>query len=67
MSFKDYLGQELAIGDEVIFITPNYRTFTKAVVIGFTKMYVRIEFRWLGRRDAENCLQSPEQLIKVPK
>ena len=39
---KDFLDQELSIGDNVIIITPNYRDFTLAQVIKFTAKNVRV-------------------------
>jgi hypothetical protein len=29
---KDYLGNELKVGDPVIFITPGYRDYSKGVI-----------------------------------
>ena len=54
---KDFLDQELNIGDNVIIITPNYRDFTLAQVIKFTAKNVRVKFN--GRE----LLQSPDQLV----
>jgi hypothetical protein len=51
---KDFLDQELSIGDNVIIITPNYRDFTLAQVIKFTAKNVRVKFN--GRE----LLQSPD-------
>jgi len=56
---KDFLDQELSIGDNVIIITPNYRDFTLAQVIKFTAKNVRVKFN--GRE----LLQSPDQLVRM--
>ena len=59
---KDFLDQELNIGDNVIIITPNYRyyrNFTLAQVIKFTAKNVRVKFN--GRE----LLQSPDQLVRM--
>jgi hypothetical protein len=56
---KDFLGQELSIGDNVIIITPNYRDFTLAQVIKFTAKNVRVKFN--GRE----LLQAPSQLVRM--
>ena len=56
---KDFLDQELNIGDNVIIITPNYRDFTLAQVIKFTAKNVRVKFN--GRE----LLQSPDQLVRM--
>lgn len=41
---KDFLGQELAIGDTVVLTAPNYRMLIKAKVIALTPMKVRVEY-----------------------
>jgi len=56
---KDFLDQELSIGDNVIIITPNYRDFTLAQVIKFTAKNVRVKFN--GRE----LLQAPSQLVRM--
>ena len=40
---KDFLEQELNIGDEVVFITPGYRDFSKGPIIKITDKMVFIE------------------------
>jgi hypothetical protein len=60
---KDKLGKPLAIGDDVIFILPNYRELHTAKIIAFTKCFVRIEY--VSRDYTLDMLQSPEQLVKV--
>ena len=41
---KDFLGQEISIGDTVVLTAPEYRHFVKAKVIQFTPKKVRVEF-----------------------
>ena len=62
---RDYLGNELEIGDEVIGVLPNYREFVRGFVIAFTPQKVRIEYRWGLSRNL--LLQDPSQLIIVNK
>ena len=63
---KDFLGRELALGDSVIIIAPNYRHFVLARVIKFTPKQVRVAYNndWNGYGYCE-LLQSPSQLTKV--
>lgn len=42
---KDFLGEYLEIGDEVVFTAPKYRHFAKAKIIAFTKTKVRIAYK----------------------
>lgn len=59
---KDYLGQTLAVGDIVVIMAFGYREFSKAQVVGFTKMQVRV------KRFGSNSLklQYPTMMIKIP-
>lgn len=60
---KDFLDQELSIGDNVIMITPNYRDLKLAQVIKFTAKNVRVAYND-GHRSRE-LLQHPSQLVRV--
>jgi hypothetical protein len=66
---KDFLGRELAIGDSVIVIAPNYRHFVLARVIQFTPKQIRVSFMNTWNYGPEGhyteLLQSPSQLTKV--
>jgi hypothetical protein len=68
--FKDFLKNELAIGDTVVLIAPNYRHLVKAKIIAFTAKNVRVEFNntWNHgpKGDIQQVLQSPDQLVKIP-
>lgn len=41
---KDFLGNNLELGDEVVFTAPKYRMFAKGNIIAFTKNKVRVEY-----------------------
>lgn len=64
---KDFLGNVLKIGNDVVFIAPNYRILVKGRIIDFTKKNVRIEYinDWNYSGRPETILQSPTQLIYV--
>jgi hypothetical protein len=58
---KDFLGQELRIGDNVVIIR-NYSSSTnlyKAKVTGFGKTQVLLDGGWLASR------KDPDKLIKI--
>lgn len=61
---KDFLGNELNIGDEVVFITPGYRDYTKGKILYFTSQFVRIESDKIHKKGIK---QTPNQLIKIIK
>jgi hypothetical protein len=66
---NDFLGVELALGDSVIIMAPNYRHFVLARIIKFTPMQVRVAFMntWNYAKPGyyTELLQSPSQLTKV--
>jgi len=67
MSFTDFLGAELNVGDEVVFISRGYRDFSRGTVVSFTPQKVRIAHIHRNIPDyAKLLLQDPYQLIKVP-
>ena len=63
----DFNGNELLVGDTVIFIRKGYRDYSIGVITGFTAKFVKIEqaenrhvdLNWAPGK------QSPEQLIKI--
>jgi len=61
---KDYLGNELKVGDPVIFITPGYRDYSKGVIKRFTEYYVFIEKEKNGHFKKE-IKQISNQLILI--
>ena len=71
---KDFLGNELAIGDEVVFSSQIHRKLCKGIIASFTKSgnYVNVEYKgkYVGRsyKDMEHdyeIRQKPEQVMKV--
>lgn len=66
---KDFLDQELEVGDHVILILPGYRELVSGVVLRFTKCFAIVLYRrpWGGVRDGNTEIkQNPKQLVKVP-
>lgn len=65
---KDFIGNELEVGDKVIFIAPNYRHYAKGIVQRFTKETVVIEYTntWnYIKGSAMTIKQIPSQVIKA--
>jgi len=62
---KDFLGRELSLDDSVIMITPGYRDFSLARVVGFTPQYVKVVLKSPGTNSVREMKQKPEQLVKV--
>ena len=62
MSKRDFLGQELNLGDYVIFMKQHYREFGMGKIIKFTPQKVRV--KW-GTHDWAELLQTADQLVKV--
>ncbi len=57
---KDFLGEALAIGDEVVFVLQGYREFRRGTIYAFTPKNVRIKYHGFAE-----ILQHPTQVIKV--
>jgi hypothetical protein len=68
---KDFVGQELEIGDSVVLIAPKYRQFVVAEVIMFTPDKVKVFFRntWNVSGDSwdTELFQYPDQLLNIQK
>jgi hypothetical protein len=64
---KDFLGNELKVGDTVIFIEPNYRNFQKGKIFKITEKTIFISWRNPRCRiSSEDTLkQSGYQVVKV--
>ena len=66
---KDFLDNELAIGDEVVATPKNYRGLVRAQIVAFTPQQVRVKYlnTWNygapGRE--ENFLTPPNTLVKI--
>lgn len=69
--FKDFIGQSLKIGDECIYITPSYKTFSRGRILYFTPKNVKLikldkqGKEIIDRWGANTILQSSLQLIRV--
>jgi hypothetical protein len=61
---KDLLGNELNIGDEVLFVRQNYRDFLRGGIVAFTPKFVRVSYA--QGDDVNEILQHASQLIKIP-
>jgi hypothetical protein len=59
---RDFLGQELNLGDYVIFMKQHYREFGMGKIIKFTPQKVRIKF---SNHYRSELLQTADQLVKV--
>lgn len=59
---KDFLGNDLAVGDMVVMIRPHYRELVKAKIIRFTKCYVILEYAGSYKGEIK---QTPDQMIKI--
>ena len=65
---KDFLGQKLEIGDDVVFMQINYRTLKKGKILKFTPKKVEIEYCShpnCDENDREQFLQLPSQIVKI--
>ncbi len=63
---KDYLYQELNVGDYVVFRTPSYSSISIGKIITFTPQKVRVE-HWqnYGINDRTNLLVDPDAVAKI--
>ena len=68
---KDFLGNTLEIGDEVVLTAPQYRHFTKATIIAFTPKKIRVEYMNTWNHQApgyrSEYLSEPDFLILCKK
>ena len=60
----DFLGNELKIGDEVIYITPGYRDYSRGTIMSETLLFFFISAPANGHWDGK-IKQKPYQLIKI--
>lgn len=67
--FRDFQGDVLSIGDEVIFPTPQYRGLCKGKIIAFTPKQIRISYlnTWnYGNPGLEKTyLTSSQEVVKA--
>lgn len=62
---KDFLGNELNIGDTVVMIQPRYRELVKATILRFTDHYVFLKYKLHYGDHMDEVKQTPDQLIKI--
>jgi len=65
---KDYLGTAIEVGDEIIFVTKNYREFRKGVILKITAKMLVIAHEHPGMDNyyLTTTKQFHDQVIKVP-
>jgi hypothetical protein len=62
---KDFLGQELQIGDDVVFMQINYRNFLRGKIKKLSDKKATISHRQAGRSGHEQSIQFYDQIIKI--
>lgn len=64
MALNDRAGNELAVGEKVLFLKPGTSTswLIWGDVLGFTPKMIRILYRERGH--AYTCLRNPESVVK---
>ena len=60
---KDFMGFELAEGDWVVAILPNYRELVLGRVIKLTPKKIRVEYQL--NKHARDHLYDPDAVVKV--
>ena len=62
---RDYLGNVLELGDEVVFVQLGYRNFWKGVIIKMTNKRVMISHAPTNTCSIQT-IQEYKQVIKIP-
>lgn len=62
---KDFLGQDLEVGDVVAVTEPNYRSLIRATVVRFTPK--RVVLQYFENRQLRDYTTPPNFVIKIPK
>jgi hypothetical protein len=62
---RDFIGQELEVGDLVAVTVPNYRSLMKATVARFTPK--RVVLQYFERSTLHEYTTPPNFVIKIPK
>ena len=62
---KDFLGEDLSIGDTVVMIRPGYRELVKAKIERFTKHYVFLKYIPHFSNIEDEIKQTPNQMIRI--
>ncbi len=65
----DFLGNEIKVGDEVVFIRNGYRRFNKGKIIKLSKQKAIIEYVEIfnNKNYVYNYSQEHDQFIKITK
>lgn len=63
---KDFLGNDINVGDNIVLIMPNYRSLTKGVVKSMSAKMIVVEHDHpnISNHKTETK-QFPEQVIKI--
>ena len=62
---KDYLGQELIKGDNVVFISAKYNAFRKAVIVELSNYNIRLAVK--RAKSHYIFVENPVNVIKITK
>lgn len=62
---KDFLGNDIAVGDYAIIMTPNYRDFSLSKVIKLTEKRIRVVY--IYQNSQHEHVVSPTSIVKVQK
>lgn len=63
---RDFLGQQLEVGDHVVIIEPMYRNLLAATVVAFTPRKIRVQYTATHARAVkDSILVESTQLVKV--
>lgn len=60
---KDFLNNDLNVGDTVVITMPNYREFVKAEVIRFTPKKVVVKYKM--QNSSFDYITNPDFCIKI--
>lgn len=61
---KDFLGNELNVGDEVAFMQGNYRNLMKGVIFSMGTVKITISYE-TDYGHTSKAIQFPNQVIKI--
>jgi len=62
---QDFLGNELNVGDDVVFMRLNYRSFAKGTIRSLTPKMAHITHEYLSGSGTESK-QFHDQIVKIP-
>ena len=67
VKMQDFLGNDLNIGDEVVFMDLSYLNLRRARIIAFTPEQIQIEYKDFYSVSLKTSIQFPDQIVKVIK